>query len=415
MIRIFLFLVTLCSLLMSESIDSLEKLYDDGHYEEVIQKARLSHELYDDARLHLLWGKSAQKLGDQLSAMSAFERSVMLDSDNVELQVTLLEIYEALGRSMLAYELRESLARRQLTPEQRSRLAVIDERYESRLRMMARLGAGFDTNIAANSDFEDSTSENDQIIESHFAQLDLMLSYLYFMGEASQWYLRSDLQFYGKQYSESSYYDLYDAKAALGIGYQNGRVTLQLPVAYERLYYMDRDLLHAFKTYPSVTYLLNASWNLLLQGSYEQRTFIQETDSMQDDEIYGALLGVYYKQAEGFLYLKGGANRYEGTDENPLIFTDKDVLYAQIGGSYMLDAWQSRIDYLYRDLSYDEASLSNAESREETYHQVDFELGRVFNRAWYVGVNYRYSVNHSNYETVEYDKQIMMMQLRYSY
>ena len=64
-------------------VSQMKTLYIEGNYEAVIADAKKSTDQYGDPRLHMLWGKSAEALGDNEAAMSAYERVLMLDPDNV--------------------------------------------------------------------------------------------------------------------------------------------------------------------------------------------------------------------------------------------------------------------------------------------------------------------------------------------
>lgn len=73
----------------------------------------------------MLWGKSAEALGDNEAAMSAYERVLMLDPDNVAVRVHLASLYAYLDRDKLATEMSKSTENYQLTPSQRNSLNTL--------------------------------------------------------------------------------------------------------------------------------------------------------------------------------------------------------------------------------------------------------------------------------------------------
>jgi hypothetical protein len=412
-----MFFMMLLVMLEADDLQHLQQLFDAKSYQAVVSEAKQNTALYSQPKLHLLWAKSAQILGDDISAMSAYERVVMLDPKNRDAQIALISLYEKLKRSMLSQELRDTLMQQELTPQQRAALYKVDHNYDYRIRVMAKLGVGYDNNIGANNDRLRNENDQDPVISTLFSRAVLALNGTYFLDDATHWYLQGDLSGWLQSNQDASYYNAYDGEAAIGLGYRNAYVTLLLPLSYERLYYLERDLLSAYGTKPYLNVKLNNTMHVQLSTTMQQRRYNNEEDTYRDDTILGFGGGTFWYFDHAFFYLKGGYDVYRAEQSQSALFTDKTILFGDLGYSTLLGAWKLRADYHYRKLNFEDSVTQALQSfkREDHYHQVDLLLGRVINTHWSLDLEYRYIRNTSHYEIAEYEKQITMLNLHYGF
>ncbi len=120
--------------LFSVEMETLQAYYDQGAYQNVIAEASADYAQYDNPKLHLLWAKSAEALGDDITAMSAYERVLLLDPAQSDAQIALVAIYKRLHRDMLSNALYANEFREASTASPRNR----------ELRLDARLSLGYD-------------------------------------------------------------------------------------------------------------------------------------------------------------------------------------------------------------------------------------------------------------------------------
>ncbi len=398
--------------LYAVTLNEMHTLYEDKAYAQVIETARSAYGLYDQSALHMLWAQSAQAMGDRKSAMSAYERVLMIEPDNVKAQIALVQLYHELGRDMLAMQIAASLKNQQLTPQQRSQLAFYDRDYTRRLKFRFALGGGYDTNIGAHSDIELSEDIDEKVTASAFMQMNTALSLSQFLGEGSAWYVQGDLGVSAKHHDVATYYDVYNATTALGAGYQWQGVSLYLPLEYSRLYYLDRDLLARYAVAPSVAVTLNPHVTLKLGATYAERRFVHHADAVQDDTMYGASAVLFYEAATQLAYIGTEYSRYDACNPDEALFIDKDEVSAY--GAYALQwyAWQLSLDYRYQHQTYDD---DTSEQRVDDFHSGGITTGWAFGTHWYMDISYRLIHNGSNVDSAAYDKQVSMLQLRYGF
>ncbi|HHD78608.1 MAG TPA: hypothetical protein ENK98_03050, partial [Epsilonproteobacteria bacterium] len=82
MFRVIIILITMTMGLFANYAKALH-YYNIGNYQKAIAEIKSSKNQYSNPKLHLLWGKSAEKLGHLNEAMSAYERVQLLDENNL--------------------------------------------------------------------------------------------------------------------------------------------------------------------------------------------------------------------------------------------------------------------------------------------------------------------------------------------
>jgi hypothetical protein len=395
---------------------TLNKLYEDRQYLEVIKKSKLSYENYNKPKFHLLWAESAEALGDDISAMSAYERVLILEPKNTKAQIALVGLYKKLNRESLSKELRETLIHQDLSASNRAALGVIYDDFTQKLNLVAKLSLGYDSNIGANSDLELNSNETDKSIDTLFSKVDLQLNFVKYISH--DWFLQIDAIFQAQNNFDASFYNLYDALGGAGIGYKSDNFTLFIPVSYSRMYYFERSFLSQYATTPYLNFTLSKDIILNLNLKYIQRRFIDSLDKNRDDDILGTGLGVFYYFSDGFLYAKATYDTYTAQNRPALYFTDKKRLSSDIGISMIFDKYIFGADYHFGYSDFDDTFISDSsiqEDRTDTYNRIGLKGGYLFYNHWALNLEYIYTNNDSTYRYATYDKQVIMTSLQYSY
>jgi len=397
-------------------MDSLNQLYKDGKYQEVIEESAQNYENYNNPTLHLLWAKSAQSLGDDIAAMSAYERVLLLEPSNRDAQISLVHLYKKLNRESLSDELRASLINQELSPSQRAAIGVAYDDFVHKLNLSAKLSLGIDTNIGANSDLEITTDKFDEITQTLFTRSSAQISYVSYFDSA-HWFWQADAHLQAQNNFDADYYNLYDGLGGLGLGFKSDLFSLYIPVIYGRMYYLEHDFLEQYGTHPYLNFILSKDLILNLNFKYLQRRFIDPADKLQNDDVLGSSAGLFWYFNQGFLYAKGGYEAYDAQEEIALTFTDKQKMNFDIGISSRLNAYIFRADYHFAYSSFDDTFESNniKEERNDTYNRIDLKAGFMFYKHWSLSLEYSYTNNDSNYKYTSYDKNIIMSTLQYSY
>ncbi len=410
-------LTLLCAvqITLSAGVPEMQTLYDQKKYEAVIDEAQKSTSEYGDVKLHLLWAKSAEALGKDEMAMSAYERVLMLDPDNVEVRVYMASFYANTNRDELADEMSKSTENYQLTPEQRMSLETLEKDDLEDFKGSASIAMGYDSNINVSPGDLD-LPQFGEAIGARFTQFRANISYTHDLDEKGGWYLRSDADIFYQTNAGESYYNLFAGSANIGLGYRNDLYDALLPVSYGRVNYLDRDLLESVSAAPRINVALSKSLIGNINARYTQRNYLHEADKNRDDTITGIGLGLYWLFEKNFAYMSTNYDDYVAKYSESLRFTDKETTRITMGINYNIEEWFiARLDYRYRHEKYDDFIESSQYKRNDDYHQTEFKVSKMLDDTMELSLLYRYIKNNSNYDLAEYTKYITMLGLQYNF
>jgi len=421
--KILLSLIAL-SVVASASYTTTKKYFDAKEYKQAVKEAKASTDDYSDARLHLLWAKSEDKLGNTKDAMSAYERVCILDENNVEAKLALYNIYKDTQRDALAKELSKDLLHYDLTPAQRSSLELLKGESLSSLKAKATLSIGHDSNINVSAkasvldDYYGGINGGEE--SSMFARFNGSVSYINDLEQKGQWYVRGDLKVYYQDNFDAHFYDMLIVGAEAGLGYAGGNYTIYIPFGYSRINYLDVDLLSQVKIQPKINITLSKNFILNLNAKYARRDYQEQRYARMDDDSVAGGAGLYYLFGKNFAYAKFLYEDFSSRASNPFLFIDKNLFTASMGVNYNVkEFFTARLDYRYRLADYDDSSnpkdSSVTSKRSDDYNQVELKLSHYFKDNFSVYISDRYAKNSSNYAPGEYDKNIAMFGINANY
>lgn len=422
--KILLLLTALC-VLVSASYQKAQEYYTNQDYSNAIKEAKISFDEYSNPNLHLVWAKSAEALGNTQEAMNAYERVTLLDVNNIESRIALVKIYEKTQRDDLARDMSKELQNYQLTPEQRSSLDLLKGTNINSIKAKATLGVGYDSNINVNpggSALDDyyGTIGNDGTIDTLFSRLTGSLTYINELESKGGLYVKGDARIYYQNNSDAHYYDMLMGSLEAGVGYAGDDYTLYLPLVYDRMKYLDRDLLQIVRIDPRVNVTLTNEYILNLNARYAKRTYIDSVDKNRDDSTVGVGAGLYYLFDKNFAYANIKYEKFSAANNSVLKFVDKSMFTASFGVNYNLTSWLvTRVDYRYRMGSYDDNIgtflTPNKSKRSDDYNQIEIKLSHYFMENFEAYISDRYSKNSSNYAPAEYNKNVIIFGLGLNY
>lgn len=396
-------------------VADIQALYDQKKYAQAITEAQKSTSEYGNPKLHLLWAKSAEALGEDEMAMSAYERVLMLDPDDTEVRVHLVKFYADSDRDELADDMSKSTENYQLTPAQRMSLDTLEKDDLQQFKASASIAMGYDSNINVSPD-DLNLPEFGETIDTMFTQFQASLSYIHDLDEKGGWYVRSDADIFYQNNADASYYNLFAGLANIGLGYNNDLYDALLPISYARIHYLDRDLLESISIDPRINFTLSKSFIGNINARYTQRSYLEEIDKNRDDTVTGVGLGLYWIFEKNFAYISTNYDNYSAKYSDSLLFTDKETKRVTMGINYNVEEWFiARFDYHYRYAKYDDIIQSGGDKRSDDYHQAEFKVSRMLTDTMEASLLYRYSKNNSNYELAEYDKDIVMLGIKYNF
>ena len=365
-------------------------------------------------------GSCYEREGNTNLALAAYERALLEDAENTQAHLKLSALYQNMQMPQEANAVLADVKRVELTPAQRASLDTFQRGQDESLntfKARASLSLGYDTNI--------NISPNDTIIRdlnatttdaelsTLFTRARADLTYLYDIFGSGGFFLRSDANLYYQNNTDASDYNIAYGRLYLGGGYRTGAVTFYLPIFYDRLHYLDADLLEESGLRPDLTYAVTDTLFTNINASYTTRHYFQTIDAHRDDKILTGGMGLFWLQNRDYLYLKIRYENYTGTKEPSTVFTNKVLFYTMLGGIYTVDNIADfSLDYQYRNADFSE---SQNISREDDNHNIKIAVERDITYDIRINASYRYITNDSSYDLAQYDKQEVMLGLIYNY
>lgn len=417
--KILISLITL-TVLANASYEKAQEYYEAKNYKEAIEEAKGSTSEYSNPKLHLLWAKSAEALGNSEEAMSAYERAAMLDETNSESRLALHKIYKQSNRENLAKEMSSELENYQLTPAQRSSLDLVSGTDIHSIKSQATLALGHDSNINISAKENDLYTSIVGEKSTLFARVNGSVSYVNELEDKAGWYLRGDLKAYYQNNFDASYYNMFVGTGEAGVGYAGSNYSVYLPVGYDRINYLESDLLGQLRIAPRVNVSLNKNFLMSADLKYAIRTYQDAKYKGMNDTGIGAGAGLYYLFDKNFAYLKLKYEDYTASETIKFNFVDKNFMTLSIGANYNVKDWfVARVDYRYRSAEYSDTitptSMLSAEKRADQYNQLELKLSHYLAKNYELFVSDKYIKNSSNYIPAEYTKNIFMFGISANY
>ena len=363
-------------------------------------------------------GKCYETEGNTNLAQAAYERALIEDRDNAQARLKLATLYKNMQMQKEADAVLLKLNDKQLTPQQRTSLATLKHKQKKReensnFRARASLDLGYDSNINI-SPLTDNLPVGTQPPSSTlFSRFMADGSYMHDLDTQGGWYFRSDANIYYQNNFSAHTYDVLYGRIFAGAGYYGQHYALYLPLFYDRLNYLDRDLLQESGIKPSLNLDLANHFIFNLSASYSLRRYIQSQDRLHDDNIARAESAIIWIKENKQAYLRGRYENYMAQNLHPTSFTNKTLYYAQVGGLYSFyNIVDLRLNYQFRYGRF--APYANIR-RIDSNHDAKIKLEKDIFTHLRLSAQYRYMINHSSYYLAEYTKHEAMLGLIYNY
>lgn len=410
--RILLFSISL-SILLFSSVQKAQEFYNNSKYQEAIKEAKSSTDEYGNPILHLIWADSANELKYQNEAMSAYERVLILQEDNVKARKSLLKLYKETSRDKLALSMIKEF-KHQFSEEDLKSVS------QSSIKSSISIDSGYDSNININpggeilDNYYGSTGNIDTI-STTFIRFNSDISYTDSLFDSENFYFKTGLNIYHQHNFEDSYYNISLAKIELGGGYVDNDYNFYLPISYTRINYLDRDLLEQYSFSPRANIFLAKDLMLTVNSDYTKRSYIEDYDKNRDDVIMSLGTALYYRFDKNFLF---GGLKYENISEDlttPAKFIDRDTFAMYAGVNYSINDWLiGKLTYKVRFSEYEDV-IESGKTRDDTFYQLNLKLSHHYSKDIELYISDEYIQNDSNYIPAEYDKNIIMLGAKIKY
>ena len=385
--------------------------YDAGQYAKAVKEAKASYAEYKDYRLHLLWARSAQKLGHTTEAMAAYERVLILDERNEEAKHALKAIYTKTGRRELSVD---------GMGKSRNSVSVADM-----LRGKADLSIGHDTNINIHSSGTDldayyGAKGNRNGLATTFLKFEGEASYLHTFSKQHRWHTKGVLSILAQNNLDAHKYNLYALSGAMGLIYDGENSSFYIPVIVNRIYYLERDFLVQSKIMPRVTFDGPLNTRIELGADYIYKSYIaQEDKNMNSEELAGSI-GLYMSLGDSLTYVGAGYHKRTPDSTTPERFVSADFWTFDINTKYRFnDTFSGELYYKYKQGNYKDdigsPDIHSSVTREDHLRRWGAKLTYVKDNKIKVYLRDEYSDNSSNYMPAEYDKNTVSMGVNLSF
>lgn len=423
-IRLFSFLLLLSTLAIGSDEQQIRELYEQQSYQQCIDAA-FESSAYGNATIQWYWGLSAEAVGDDDAAVSAYERVLLLEPDNTDAAIRLAQLFAKMQMDASADEVLATLQGHTLSPKQRTTLDALKDKdgrlSDAALRAKVRIGYDDNVNFGTGSDrsvqnqYGTTVNGTDPLSSTFFEfQGDLTLSDD--LEKRGGWYVRSDVNLYARENLHQHHYDTYYGKVYAGMGYRFGGITLYLPLFYDRMYYLQKDFLHEHGARPDIHWLLSPELIVSAYMNVYQKRYRQELYRAADTNILGGGMEFTWLQDQGYAYLRTALDDHDPAAAVPFIYTEKKVWNSTIGGQYSLNGMADiKGSYSYCEERYEDLLFATQQQRKDKKHTVVIGIEKVFLKHYVLDLEYRYAANHTEYAIAEYDKQSVTLGVEYNY
>jgi len=375
-------------------------------YVEVIKEAKHSYAEYNNPYLHLLWAKSAEKLGKATEAMSAYERVLILEPDNIEAIDALDAIYKKTDKKGLSSDTSE-------------------KKKTNKLHVKASLNFGHDSNVNVNAsgDALDGYYGIDlgvEKISSKFSRLTANISYLYSFEEYNNWFIQSTFDMYYQNNFSAHLYDLTIPTAEIALGYVKDDYLLYFPISYNNINYLNQDLLNIFSFTPTIRISLDKTTLWDTSAIYTKRDYINSSDVRKNATTYGLQTGLYGNIKGTQFYINAKYENRSADNKNNDRYVNADFFTLEGKAKYYFSSSLiTEANYLLRYSDYSDnigtKATPSSISRDDYINEANIKMSYIINKSTEVYIQDTYTKSLSTYIPAEYKKNVFLLGIQVKY
>jgi len=357
-----------------------------------------------------------EKQGNTNLAQAAYERAILEDTNASSARVQLATLYQKMQMPSSANAILSELDQKQLSPQQLTSLKALKEREEQKhsiFHSRVTLDMGYDSNININPIDKTGVSSPQDRMDTIFSRATASVSYLYDLSDMGGWYLRTDGELYYQNNISAHRYDTLYGRIYAGGGYHNENFVFYLPLFYDRLNYLDKDLLQESGLRPDLNFQLSSTLILDLYGYYSHRQYIQPQDTFRNDDQWGVGGALFWLKNKNMAYIKLEYLDFIAQDDTPPDYTDKVLYTVKLGAVYHLfEKSDLFADYQFIFGDYAATTIG---SRTDYNHDISIALEHDIYKSLRVRGAYRYLYSDSNLPVATYQKNEVLLGLVYNY
>lgn len=414
--KYFLQIIILINISVFADIDRIEEYYNAGQYKEAIVEAKAYRDGLANPKLHLLWAKSALALGEESEAMSAYERVILLDKDNIEVRIALVLMYRAKNIPELAYKMSKSLEGYDLTQKQKDTIRL----NIAKTKVKASLSMGYDSNIniypdnASLIDYN-TTSGSIKEIQTLFTRFSGNVMTVDDLGKKGGLYSGIGIGVFSQLNIFHQYYDLAVLSVNTGLGYTGEKYNLYVPIGFSATHYLDEYLSNQFTFNPRLSITLADNLILNLNIRFRHNNYLNHKDYFSDGGDDSIGIGIYYSFGSNYLNFNTQHESYnvDNHDYNTERFLGKEINVTTLRAKYGLtpklvsEFYFKFKNIFYYDSAYSPTNFDFSQRRDHYFH-ASIKMKYNVSKNFQLFISDMIINNDSNYLPGEYDKNIAM-------
>ena len=402
--------VTLFFVISSFAVaDSMKCIDDANYYQNNFVYAK------DPESFNLEWAICEEKLGHKDEAMSAYERVIIYNPNNLKAINALAKIYSKSHMQYEAEELKKSLDYSQLTPQERQIVSTLLDGYKESIstRYSVALNFGYDDNL----NYGINKSADKKEINSIFHSFAFSSNYVNELNDIGGLSFQGNINLYWQDNYSAHYYDILYGAIDFGIGYSIDNILIYLPIVYKKIYYLNQDLYSQYGIAPRLTQKLTKSILLNLDMQYIKQDYVDIKYQNAENNLLSSSISIYKFYAQNYIYGKLEYLSHNAISNTPTIFTEYKYFKFLTGVSYKIDNFAMvGINYQYGHANFDDfINITSNKKRSDNLNQINFLIEKRLNNNLKIIGNYIYSNNQSNDSSSSYQKQIITFGLQYNY
>jgi tetratricopeptide (TPR) repeat protein len=418
-------ILLLSSVLSASSLNEAKDLFAEQKYQEAYTLLEsLWQQNMADEQINYYLGRSAFELHEYDSALSAFERVLIVDEGHMRTRLELGRVYLALGRDDDAKkEFARVLASNPPENVQKNVQAILDgikEKHSSLATFFLSASLGYDTNInnvptidimtdylvsTYNLDPTGVNADDEQ--DSGYLQAVFYGQNLY--GLKDNLYLKGSFLGYSQSFFEDSSENVLYGKASLGVDYLHKSTNYALNGYYEKLFLDADDYMYGIGIAPNLTYKIDGS-NTAFAGLVFGKKYFD--DATKDARFVEGSIGYQKRWDTNTIRFDFARKSESSASSAPQAYIDFDQNSLRF--SYMksfVGLFDLSSSYNYKMIDYDDNIIGAAIQREDKQHKVDLKLTKKISDLFTVALEYGYTKRNSNYVPMQYDKHFVSIGL----
>ncbi|GHT82087.1 hypothetical protein AGMMS49960_07770 [Betaproteobacteria bacterium] len=386
----------------------------------------LLREYPEDVTVNLELGRVAHKAGHNNHALLAYERVLGLAPNVASVRLEYAYLLRAMGRAEQAAE--QLAAAKQLDPtlatDKLSQAVTNLERHLATLTTRGRVAAGliYDSNMTmAPSNSHVQLGNFDIILEPQSREKDSLGSYLHATGEAawrsspdSPWWLVGDLGAYQRWYTESNpNRDLSYGRAAAGLRYTRDSVLAEVRLKSEMMLEHNKHSVSLYGTEFTLARAMTPTWHLIGRVGIDHRDD-QRVKGRNGTYSFAALYSRLFFGEAGHSALLGLRGYTASTEVKRHEFTG----FEPSANLNLKLPWRTELQFglsWHAEKYRGPATVMEFHDRRDRQWRASVGAVKKLNDKLQLEAAWEYRDNHSNSDLYQYDQNMVVVGLAYTF